>query len=682
MAAFLNLMVNMVRKNTGAATVGFFAATTSSSRAGAAAGSVATTLAIADPGTLATTSVAGATSASSIAGAITSSYVATASASFVAGTITASFVAAPSASSDAGVATVAVTAGEPAQCFISDVPKEAIADQQVAVSNDGFQNLRCNSSAELVNNTTDSMPVKQKSNHAWLYDKRRSTSRRSKRNKGKSIPRGFHFAERVNDGHYYVALILMVATKHSARDQSKMLTPSVMRPSRIKAFGAEVVVAKFSSDSAKINNDVIIQGAADQEKESAVAGSKGDDKAGDDQESSVAYASKLLTINEEVETISATSSSQVRNDNGGQNSGSHAHEGIGLQKKPTLVWIRKIPRWTVSSKVPPVSMVNNPLYHAIFQTSATDTPLQNLREGPGNFTFDGCQLPPLSPQYGAPVMMLGTSWRQQLPYQRFQAPWPVTPGMQQVGNATNNTVGRNAQEANQFQLQNVAFPQQVLPMQHRKGSAVIPSQLSGQEGAPRLTHIPQGTSEIATNLDDSHVPQGFGIVVPDPQIVPPHQSLEENREEQQWMEDTTRLSIVDLSEIRQKFGETVKAYLIRFRQMYAKISDKYDEPTIVKMAIAGIQDYKVKLAIALHSIRSLNHLADIVRRCEKVIKDKREKDPRKTKQWFNKAPIAEVNQNQWVHDEDDDEYEVNAAEIVNVRNYTCDASRRPTVPHS
>ncbi|CAI9094888.1 OLC1v1030712C1 [Oldenlandia corymbosa var. corymbosa] len=464
----------------------------------------------------------------------------------------------------------------------------------------------------------------------------------------------------------------------------------------------------------------------------------------------------------------------------------------------------------VSLEVPPVSMVNNPLYHAIFQDIRNEYSVRNLERdqvmwnSQGNFTFDGRQLPPLSPPYGTPVMMLGTSWGQQLPYQRFQAPWPVTPGMQE----------------------------QVLPMQHRKGSAVVPSQLSGQEGAPRLTYIPQGTTDVGVQatagvtINQGPVGTGnnqgavienarqtgqhvSGIVVADPQIVPPHQTLEENREEQQWMEYEANQILnrnraqaigrhirnqnlgnrhnprhqhlwghgggrqqVDLGnevrqepdaaandnqqqnfetgvhqilnaedvfsrmiedkihkelgreipeipgkpcpgyveweplprnfkipdfqqfsgedekrpedhiKIRQKFGETAKAYLIRFRQMYAKIPDKYDEPTIFKMAIAGIQDYKVKLGVTPHSLRPLNHLADIVRRCEKVIKDKREKNPGKTKQWFNKAPIAEVNQNQWVHDEDDDEYEVNTAEIVNVRNYTCDALRRPTVPHS
>ncbi|CAI9111884.1 OLC1v1012215C1 [Oldenlandia corymbosa var. corymbosa] len=158
---------------------------------------------------------------------------------------------------------------ELAQCLDAIFPKEAAADQQVAVSNDGFQDRRCNSSAELVNNATDSSPVKQKSNHTWLYDRRCSASRRSKRSKGKPIPHGFHFAKKVDDGpplrgidfhgannnyaylDYGVALewridlakdhellksLIGQEKKRSARPQLKILIPSVMRLSRIKAF--------------------------------------------------------------------------------------------------------------------------------------------------------------------------------------------------------------------------------------------------------------------------------------------------------------------------------------------------------------------------------------------------------------------------------------------------------------
>ncbi|CAI9112916.1 OLC1v1013425C1 [Oldenlandia corymbosa var. corymbosa] len=218
---------------------------------------------------------------------------------------------------------------EPAQRLVADVLKEAEADQQ-------------------------------KFNHAWIYDKRGSASRRSKRNKGKPIPHGFHFVEKVDDGHQlrgidfeggdsnYAYLDYGAAVrwridlakdrellksligrekKRSSRDQSKMLTPFVMRPSRINAFETKVVYAKFSSDLAKINNDVTIQCVADQEKKSGVEVSTIDDEADGAQESSVANASNLWTIKEAVESISSISSSQVQNDSGRQNSSSPVHNG-------------------------------------------------------------------------------------------------------------------------------------------------------------------------------------------------------------------------------------------------------------------------------------------------------------------------------------------------------------------
>ncbi|CAI9117354.1 OLC1v1018731C1 [Oldenlandia corymbosa var. corymbosa] len=279
------------------------------------------------------------------------------------------------------------------------------------------------------------------------------------------------------------------------------------------------------------------------------------------------------------------------------------------------------------SSLPMNTLPNISVVDSYSITSATDTPVQNLGAGPsnngshntalqgikswyypvvssqpafvsppGNFTFGGRQLPPLSPQYGTPVMMLGTSWGQQSPYQGFQAPWPVNLGMQQVGNATNNTVARNAQETNQFQLQNAAFPQQVLPMQHQQGSVVVLSQLSGQEGVPRLTYIPQGTTDVgvqgtagvtinqgpvgtgnnqgaigenarqagqhvqatndrhfilyqnrvpgnntvAANLDDPHIPQGSGVVVavaPDADVVQKETRLDPEQEKLRAVSD-------------------------------------------------------------------------------------------------------------------------------------------------
>ncbi|CAI9094878.1 OLC1v1030702C1 [Oldenlandia corymbosa var. corymbosa] len=172
----------------------------------------------------------------------------------------------------------------------------------------------------------------------------------------------------------------------------------------------------------------------------------------------------------------------------------------------------------VRSEVPPVSMVNNSLYHAIFQTSATDTPLQNLRARPI-------------------TSIVSSIWH------TSDDAWNVmgtTIAQSKVPGAMAGDSGNAA--------------------------AAILSHLSGPEGAPRLTYIPQGTEDVdvqetagvtvnqgpvgtgnnqgaiienarqagqhvqatndrhfilyqnrvprnntaATNLDDSHIPQGSG----------------------------------------------------------------------------------------------------------------------------------------------------------------------------
>ncbi|CAI9099372.1 OLC1v1036179C1 [Oldenlandia corymbosa var. corymbosa] len=292
-----------------------------------------------------------------------------------------------------------------------------------------------------------------------------------------------------------------------------------------------------------------------------------------------------------------------------------------------------------SSEVPPVSMVNNPLYHAIFQTSATDTPVQNLGAGlsnngshnaalqgilswyypvvpsqptfvspPGNFTFDGRQLPPLSPQYGTPVMMLGTSWGQQSPYQGFQVcdenHVAIHGDSPSEGNelVLHSSFGMPSllcrpikeermdldylcdrelvQESYDQDDENVInFGVQTkgddelmeISAQEYQGSLTLdvgvlgtagvtinqgPVGMGNNEGtvgenARQARQHVQTTNDCcfifyqnrvprnntaAANLDDPHIPQGSGVVVVDPQIVLPHQTLEENREEQQWME--------------------------------------------------------------------------------------------------------------------------------------------------
>ncbi|CAI9108970.1 OLC1v1008691C1 [Oldenlandia corymbosa var. corymbosa] len=224
-------------------------------------------------------------------------------------------------------ANLSVTA-EPTQCQVADVPKEAKADQQVGVSDDGFQNQRCNNSAELVNDATDSLLVKQKfkkvddSTQLCSIDFEGGNNNYAYLDYGGAVEWRIHLAK---DRELLKSLIGREKNR-SARAQSKMLTSSVMRPSRIKAFGGKVVDAKSSNVSSKINSDVI-QCMADQEEKYVVEVSTIDDKVDGDQARSIADASKSFSINGALESSSATSSSQVQNDSGCQNSGSPAHEG-------------------------------------------------------------------------------------------------------------------------------------------------------------------------------------------------------------------------------------------------------------------------------------------------------------------------------------------------------------------
>ncbi|CAI9103562.1 OLC1v1002073C1 [Oldenlandia corymbosa var. corymbosa] len=350
-------------------------------------------------GRCSSTGVAGAASASSVAGATTTSSVTVASTSFVAdattagssadaGTAATGFVTKTSSSSDTGTAS-AVSFATISPSSIVDVATSIIAGAtsasriiDIATSGKSYKSSSSNNDIEKIifdscNNvlpTTDnsfyqsvdeikgeqekcrvatpdvnlSVTAQPKSNHAWLYDKRRSANGRSKQSKRKPIPHGFHFAEKVNDGpplrcinfdggdSNYAYLdygatvewridlakdrellksLIGREKKRSARDQSKTLTPSVMRPSRIKVLETKVVDAKVNNVSARISNDVIIQGIA----------STIDDKGGDDQASSVEDASKLSMINETIESNSdtpSTSSSSLQND-----SSSPAHNG-------------------------------------------------------------------------------------------------------------------------------------------------------------------------------------------------------------------------------------------------------------------------------------------------------------------------------------------------------------------
>ncbi|CAI9105961.1 OLC1v1004998C1 [Oldenlandia corymbosa var. corymbosa] len=257
------------------------------------------------------------------------------------------------------------------------------------------------------------------------------------------------------------------------------------------------------------------------------------------------------------------------------------NSGSASASESTMVG-NNTPTRTTQGGVSPVNMVNNPSYNAIFQPFVADTLVQHASSGPsnngsqiaarmsghrlqswyypvipsqpafilpqGNFMFDGRQLPPLSAPYNGQAMVLGTPFGH-IPHQNYQ---------------------------------NTVIQHQPLPVQNQQGPTMVPVQVIGQETVPRITvgqqkilgssrqgpagaginqgptiETPErtgqnvqgsndrrfimyqnravppalGNNSATANLADPHVPQGSSVVVANPQIVPTHPTVEENREE-------------------------------------------------------------------------------------------------------------------------------------------------------
>ncbi|CAI9095154.1 OLC1v1031033C1 [Oldenlandia corymbosa var. corymbosa] len=184
---------------------------------------------------------------------------------------------------------------------------------------------------------------------------------------------------------------------------------------------------------------------------------------------------------------------------------------------------------TTNSEISPVNMVNNPLYNAIFQTSASVTLVQNATAGT---SINGVQNISRAVSQGLQSLI-----------------YPVVPSQPTFVPPPGNFTFDGPAE--------YTFQQQPPPRQHQQGSTMVSPHLIGQDGVPRIalelgqaSQNVQGTNDrrfilyqnrvpgnntAAVNLTDPHIPQASGVVVADPQIVPPHITLEDNREEQQWM---------------------------------------------------------------------------------------------------------------------------------------------------
>lgn len=141
------------------------------------------------------------------------------------------------------------------------------------------------------------------------------------------------------------------------------------------------------------------------------------------------------------------------------------------------------------------------------------------------------------------------------------------------------------------------------------------------------------------------------------------------------------VSVVDLYQTVQKSGETVEQYLARFKKMRARCKGSLAEEDVVKIAVAGIRNYEVRKRLSGKAIKDFYTLYFKAVDFERVQKEESENKRTRGRNWFGKEPDAEVGYAgyEWV-DEEDIPMSVDAAEIVNLRDFTSKALCRPRAP--
>ncbi|CAI9109215.1 OLC1v1008991C1 [Oldenlandia corymbosa var. corymbosa] len=188
------------------------------------------------------------------------------------------------------------------------------------------------------------------------------------------------------------------------------------------------------------------------------------------------------------------------------NTGGAGSSGSAVRRSNTTTGTARV-------ELPPVDMVNNPLYNAIFQPSATEIPVQHTGKESRN---NGLQTVSNAARQGT------HSWITYGPQGTLE------PGLQGSSGAGTNQ-GYTGAGSNQ-------------------GHAVESLGEAGQKAQGsndcrfilyqnRVVLPMSGNNNASANLADSHIRQGSDVVVANPHIAPPHPTVEENRKEQQWMEN-------------------------------------------------------------------------------------------------------------------------------------------------
>ena len=86
---------------------------------------------------------------------------------------------------------------------------------------------------------------------------------------------------------------------------------------------------------------------------------------------------------------------------------------------------------------------------------------------------------------------------------------------------------------------------------------------------------------------------------------------------EQFYEGYSKISLVELSNIKRKFTESIDDYLNRFRLLKARCFTQVPEHELVQMA-AGSLDYSIRKKIDPTFVKSISQLANRVRHLERL----------------------------------------------------------------
>src|ERR1044072_3801994 len=90
---------------------------------------------------------------------------------------------------------------------------------------------------------------------------------------------------------------------------------------------------------------------------------------------------------------------------------------------------------------------------------------------------------------------------------------------------------------------------------------------------------------------------------------------------EQFYEGHSKISLVELSNIKRRCCETIDSYLNRFRLLKARCFTQVPEHELVQMTVGGL-DYSIRKKLNTQYLRDMNQLVDRVRHVERLKAEK------------------------------------------------------------